>query len=198
MEEVLGTRIPESVQFYVKRIQENAGTMGRLISDVLEYSTAGRQKGTPYWVRLGQVLDSLAQELKPQLDRSGVRLEIQRPMPQVLGDETRLRQVFSNLITNAMNHLGGTRNPHVEVSAEPSEHGHTFCVADNGPGIPRKAQAKIFDLFYSRGTRGANNGSGIGLAIVKKTVESYRGRVWVDSEPGRGCRFYVYIPETKR
>ena len=197
MEEVLDKRVPESVRYYLKRIHENAGTMGRLISDVLEYSTAGRQKGSPYWVRLGQVLDSLAQELRPQLDRAGVRLEIQRPLPQVLADETRLRQVFSNLMTNALKHLGGTKDALIEVSAEPSERGHNICVADNGPGIPRKEQPRIFDLFYSRGADGGQNGSGIGLAIVKKTVESYRGRVWVESEPGRGCRFFVYLPETK-
>ncbi len=197
MEEAIGTRIPESVAYYLKRIHENAGTMGRLISDVLEYSTAGRQKGTPYWVRLGQVLGSLAQEIKPQLDRSGVRMEIQRPMPEVLADETRLRQVFSNLVTNALRHLGGARDPLIEISAESSERGHTICVADHGPGIPRKEQAHVFDLFYSRAARSGENGSGIGLAIVKKTVESCGGRVWVESESGRGCRFFVYFPETK-
>ncbi|MFQ5457894.1 MAG: PAS domain S-box protein [Myxococcota bacterium] len=197
LEEALGSTVTESGRHYLKRIEENARTMGRLISDVLEYSTAGRLKGTPYWIRLGQLLDSLGAELRPQLDKSAIRLEIQRPMPQVLADETRMRQVFSNLITNAIKHLRGVRNGLIEVSAEQGERGHTLCVADNGMGISREDQEHIFDLFFSRGSNGGGRSSGIGLAIVKKTIEAYRGRVWVESEPGKGARFYLQIPETK-
>ena len=118
-------------------------------------------------------------------------------MPHVLADETRIRQVFCNLITNAITHLRGTKEGLVEVSAESNERGHTICVADNGIGIPREEQPHIFDLFFSRGSNGGDSSSGIGLAIVKKTIEAYKGRVWVESDPGHGARFYVYLPETK-
>ena len=197
LEEALGPSVAESSRYYLKRIEANARTMGRLISDVLEYSTAGQQKGTPYWVRLGQLLDSISQEFRPQLDKAGVRLEIQRPMPQVLADETRIRQVFCNLIANAITHLRGVKEGLVEVSAESNERGHTICVADNGVGIPAEEQSHIFDLFFSRGCNGDDRSSGIGLAIVKKTIEACQGRVWVESDPDRGARFYVYFPETK-
>ena len=61
----------------------------------------------------------------------------------------------------------------------------------------REEQPHIFDLFFSRGSNGGDSSSGIGLAIVKKTIEAYKGRVWVESDPGHGARFYVYLPETK-
>jgi PAS domain S-box-containing protein len=197
LKEACGERLTETGKHYLGRIQENARTMGRLISDVLEYSTAGRMTGTPYWVRIGPVLDCIAEELGPQLSEAGVRLEIQRPLPQVVADETRLRQVFSNLLANALKHLREVEDPVIEVSAEPAERGHIICVADNGKGMPPELHDRIFDLFFTHGSPKGDGATGLGLAIVKKTVETYGGRVWVESAPGRGARFYVHFPETK-
>jgi PAS domain S-box-containing protein len=197
LQEACGERLTETGKHYLGRIQENARTMGRLISDVLEYSTAGRMTGTPYWVRIGPVLDCIAEELGPQLSEAGVRLEIQRPLPQVVADETRLRQVFSNLLANALKHLREVEDPVIEVSAEPAERGHIICVADNGKGMPPELHDRIFDLFFTHGSPTGDGATGLGLAIVKKTVETYGGRVWVESAPGRGARFYVHFPETK-
>jgi two-component system sensor kinase FixL len=197
LEEACGERLTQSGRQYLARIQENARTMGRLISDVLEYSTAGRKTGAPYWVRIGPVIQCISEELGPQLGRAGVRLEVEPPLPQVLADETRLRQVFSNLIANALKHLDGVENPVIKVSAEPAERGHVICVADNGRGMSREVQDRIFDLFFTHGSPKGEGATGLGLAIVEKTVESYGGRVWVESAPGRGARFYLHFPETK-
>jgi PAS domain S-box-containing protein len=197
LEETCGKRLTQSGRQYLARIQENARTMGRLISDVLEYSTAGRKTGTPYWVRIGPVIQCISEELGPRLGQAGVRLEVQPPLPQVLADETRLRQVFSNLLANALKHLDGIENPVIEVSAEPAERGHVICVADNGRGMAPELQARIFDLFFTHGSPKGEGATGLGLAIVKKTLETYGGRVWVESAPGRGARFYLHFPETK-
>jgi signal transduction histidine kinase len=171
--------------------------MGRLISDVLEFSTVGRNGGSPYWVSIEPLMDALSEEFAPRFAKVGVRMEIQRPLPQIMGDETRLRQVFSNLITNALRHLSGVKNPLIEVSAEAAERGHILCVADNGCGIPPELHNRVFDLFFSNTSSPEEKGTGLGLAIVKKAVEAFGGRVWVESKPDCGARFNIYLPETK-
>ena len=197
LEETCGGQLPEAGRYFLDRVKENARQMDRLISDLLELSTAGQAAGVCYWVPARSVVEGIAEDLAPLLAVSGARLEIQEPMPQVLADETRLRQVFLNLIGNAAKHMGRPEGGVIEVSAEPAERGYVFCVADSGVGIDPVLHERIFEMFYSRPTNGEGRGFGLGLPIVRKIVEAHGGRIWVQSEPERGARFYVHFPDSK-
>jgi PAS domain S-box-containing protein len=197
MAESCGAELPESGRYFLGRVKDSAHQMDRLICELLELSTAGNANGARYWVPVRQVLREIAEELAPQLDAAGVRLDIQEPLPQVFADETRLRQVFANLIGNALRHMGRDSGGVIEVASEPAEHGHVFSVTDNGAGVPFELQDRIFEMFYTRSQNGSSQGFGLGLAIVKKIVEAHGGHIWVESEPGNGARFYFNFPQTE-
>jgi len=115
----------------------------------------------------------------------------------VLCDRTRLYQVFSNLIGNALDYMGPVSDPTItiEVFEDPDE--HRIVVRDNGRGIAPAQRERIFDLFQTCGPRAdGRRGTGIGLAIVKKIAQSQRGRVWVESRPGEGAAFHLTLPRS--
>ena len=197
LEETCGAQLPETGRYFLDRVKGNARQMDHLISELLELSTAGQATGACYWVPARSVLQGIAEDLAPLIEGSGARLEIQGPIPQVLADEVRLQQVFANLIGNAAKHMGRREGGTIEVSAEPAERGHVFCVADNGVGIDPGLHERIFEMFYTRPTNGEGRGFGLGLPIVRKIVEAHGGRVWVESEPECGARFFVHFPDTK-
>lgn len=107
-------------------------------------------------------------------------------------DPNRVTVVFKNLISNAIKYMGEQNNPMIEVGCEELQKEYKFFVRDNGIGIDPRYQEKVFDLFQ---TLDKGKGTGIGLAIVKKIVESHGGRVWVESVPGQGSTFYFTHPK---
>ncbi len=115
-------------------------------------------------------------------------------MPVVRGDSTQLLQVFQNLIGNAVK-FGPRQSPKAHVSAQRNYNEWIFSVKDNGIGIEDKYFDRIFVIFQQLSKKGPFQGTGIGLAIVKKIVERHRGRIWLESEVGVGSTFYFTIPE---
>jgi signal transduction histidine kinase len=142
------------------------------------------------------VLLQLAAELKPRLETAGIELALPSNLvTRVFCDRSRLYQVFSNLIGNAIDHMGARRDARIEVRIDEDDRQHEIVVADNGRGVDAAHRERIFEAFQSIGTRAdGRRGTGMGLAIVKKIVERRGGRVWVESEPGRGARFHVTLP----
>jgi signal transduction histidine kinase len=115
--------------------------------------------------------------------------------PLLLCDRTRLYQVFSNLVGNALQHMGecADRSIEVEIRREPDR--DVLVVRDHGAGIEAGELDRIFDVFYSRSrSKGAGGSTGVGLAIVRKIAETHGGRAWAESEPGRGASFHVSLP----
>jgi PAS domain S-box-containing protein len=188
--------LDETGRHFVDRIEQAARTMESLIHDLLELARIGEPGERPVLVDPREVLQQLAAELKPRLEAAGIDLVLPGPLvSRVYCDRSRLYQVFSNLIGNAIDHMGPRRDARIEVQIEEDDEAHEIVVADNGRGVDPAHRDRIFEIFQSIGTRAdGGRGTGMGLTIVKKIVEKRGGRVWVDSEPGRGARFHATLP----
>jgi signal transduction histidine kinase len=187
--------LDETGHHFLDRIEQAARTMEALIHDLLELARIGEGE-RPALVDPREVLLQLAAELKPRLESAGIELALPGGLvSRVYCDRSRLYQVFSNLIGNAIDHMGPRRDARIEVGIREDERQHEIVVADNGRGIDPAHRERIFEVFQSIGTRSdGRRGTGIGLAIVKKIVERRGGQVWVDGEPGCGARFHVTLP----
>jgi two-component system, NtrC family, sensor kinase len=130
-----------------------------------------------------------------QLEKASVETSLAKDVT-VLGDEGRLGQVFVNLLVNAAHALSGHREPRVSVSTERIGDQVRAVVSDNGPGIARRDQGRIFDAFFS--TKSAAAGTGLGLSISREIVRRHGGELSVESEEGRGCRFTILLPASPR
>lgn len=188
--------LDETGRHFVDRIEQAARTMESLISDLLELARIGEPGERPVLVDPREVLLQLAAELKPRLESAGIELVMSGVLAsRVYCDRSRLYQVFSNLIGNAIDHMGPRLDARIEVRINEDDEGHEIVVTDNGRGIDPAHCDRIFEIFQSIGIRSdGRRGTGMGLAIVKKIVEKRGGRVWVESEPGRGARFHATLP----
>jgi PAS domain S-box-containing protein len=188
--------LDETGHHFLDRIEQAARTMEALIHDLLELARIGDAGERPVLVDPREVLLQLAAELKPRLEAAGIDLALPSDHgSRVYCDRSRLYQVFSNLIGNAIDHMGPRRDARIEVVIGEDDQQHEIIVADNGRGIDPAHCERIFEVFQSIGTRSdGRRGTGMGLAIVKKIVERRGGRVWVESEPGLGARFHVTLP----
>jgi two-component system sensor kinase FixL len=179
---------------FLERIEQAGRTMEALIRDLLELSRIGRT-GHATRVSPRAVLLQLAAELKPRLDAQGVELVIPDDPPAVVCERTRLYQLFSNLVGNALDHMGEEERPRIEVEIDERGEECLITVRDNGRGIDAEHHDRIFEVFQSLGPRrDGSRGTGMGLAIVRKIAETQGGQAWVESEPGRGAAFKVSLP----
>ncbi|MFA9480138.1 CHASE3 domain-containing protein [Phycisphaerales bacterium AB-hyl4] len=189
-----GQKLDEEGRAQLEEMVRVVGRMDQMIDDILEYARLGRTEGRPRRVALAELLPTVVSDLRPPAD---VRVEFASDPPVVKGDPVRLRQVFLNLIGNAIKHgrqaTDGDRL-RVEVSWERTEAGWEFCVSDNGPGIEAAHHERIFRMFQTLKPRDESDSTGVGLALVKRIVEQVGGEVWVASEPGAGCRFHFTWP----
>jgi len=175
---------------YLHRIATAAGRMDMLIQDVLNYSRIVRAELPLEAVDVGELLSGIV-ETYPMLSPDKADVILEGPFPRVLGNQAMLTQVFSNLLGNAVKFVSPGIRPRVRVWTE--ERGERVCLLfeDNGIGIPAHQHARIFRIF-EQGISGYE-GTGIGLAIVKKAVERMGGKIALESEPGRGSTFSVEV-----
>jgi len=180
---------------FLDRVEQAGRTMEALIRDLLELSRIGRTPQATIRVNPRSVLLQLSAELKPRLDAQEVALILPDDAPALVCERTRLYQLFSNLIGNALDHMGDVRDACIEVGIDEEPHHHVISVRDNGRGIAPEHSERIFEVFQSLGPRrDGSRGTGMGLAIVRKIAETQGGQAWVESEPGRGACFKVRLP----
>ncbi len=170
----------------VGRIRGAAGKMQRLIDDLLELSRIGRMTNPPEDVALAELAGEVRELLAGTIAERGAEVVIAPDLPVVRGDRTRLRQVVQNLMQNALQYMGDQRLPRIEVGVRPAEDGpdDVLTVRDNGIGIEPQYRDTVFELFQRLDA--GTEGSGVGLALVKRIVEVHGGRVWVESVPPKG------------
>jgi signal transduction histidine kinase len=177
----------------IERIRGAAHTMQRLLSELLELSRIGRIANEPEPVPLAEVAREAVELMAGRIREAGVDVRIAPNMPVVQGDRVRLREVYQNLVENAVKFMGDQPEPRIEIDAWQKGTEVISCVRDNGVGIEPQYHEKIFGLFERLSKR--QDGTGIGLALVKRIVEVHGGRIWVESEgAGKGSAFCFILP----
>lgn len=180
---------------FIDRIEQAGRTMESLIHDLLELSRIEGPGEPAPLVDPQAVLLQLKAELKPRLEDAGIELVLPEAPTRIACDRIRLYQVFSNLIGNAIEHMGECDSPRIEVEIREHPGSHDLVVSDNGVGIAAEYHQLIFEVFRSlSGRRRGRQGAGIGLAIVRRIAEAHGGRVWVESALHEGAKFHVSLP----
>ncbi|MBP9790675.1 MAG: hypothetical protein KBD57_09065, partial [Bacteroidia bacterium] len=175
-------------------IKQRVNRMEDLINAILDYSRADRRIGEDEKVDTNKlVIDTLDFIGKPD----NAELIFTNQLPVLFSDRTRLSQVFSNLIGNAIKY-NDKPDIKVFVSSIETPEGYTFSVKDNGPGIDPLYHERIFVIFQTLNRRDDVESTGVGLAIVKKIVEDCGGKVWVESDLGKGADFKFFWPKNKK
>lgn len=179
---------------YLNRISAAAEKMNTLIGHVLEISRIGRTDTAPEQVPFREVVTEAVMSLKPLVKKMNVDLRIESADVTINANRLRMIQVFENLIVNAIKYIGsGNPNPVVEVGVRSEGGRNVFFVRDNGIGIDKKFHDDIFNIFRRLEGAAGIEGNGVGLAIVKKIIETQGDRIWLESEPGRGSTFYFTV-----
>jgi PAS domain S-box-containing protein len=177
----------------IDRISGAARKMQALLNDLLELSRVGRIINPPQDVRFDEIVHEAIDHVRGQLDEINAIVEIQRDLPIVHGDRVRLVEVVQNLVENAVKYAkpGGRLRIQIGTDGEKNRV-HTFYIRDNGIGIEPQYYERIFGLFNKLDNQ--SEGTGIGLSLVKRIVEVHNGRIWVESEKGKGATFYFTLP----
>jgi signal transduction histidine kinase len=186
-------KLDDRADMYIKYAVEGARRMQTLIHDLLAYARVTSAARPLQPIDSSVVLADVIQQLRAAIEGSQAEIKSEA-MPMVSADEGQLRQVFQNLIANAIK-FHGDGPPHVEIRAESTEKMWNFAVADDGIGIPEESGRRLFQMFQRLHTREEYEGSGIGLAISKRIVERHGGSIWFDSVPGKGTTFHFTIPK---
>jgi light-regulated signal transduction histidine kinase (bacteriophytochrome) len=179
-----------------RRLQAILGMSNRLaklIENLMNYSRIGCVPRADADVDLNAVIEQVVEMLRPVIDERGGEVRLANRLPKAAADANLLGMVFSNLISNGLKFNESPR-PSVEIGTLATDPA-TIYVRDNGIGIAPEHQEAVFALFRRLHSQKKYEGTGAGLTIVRKIVESYGGRVWLESEPGRGSTFYVALGE---
>lgn len=174
-------------------VLSSAGRMKRLIEDILNLARAGGEVELNPGVKAGVVLETVLEDLREAIVESRARVSID-PLPAVRANEPQLLRLFENLIGNAIKYRGKDP-PEIRISALERGQEWVFCVSDNGSGIDPLNRGHVFDTFWRGPEVPRTEGTGLGLAICKRIVQQHAGRIWVESEPGKGSRFYFTLPK---
>ena len=177
----------------IQRIYLAAYKMQDLLKDLLELSRIGRAMNPPQRISFAELAEEALDLTEGRLQERGARTVIQPDLPVVHGDRQRLLELLQNLVDNAAKYMGDQTNPTIEIGQLGREgNKSTLFVRDNGMGIAPEYHERIFGLFNKLDP--SVDGTGVGLAIAKRIVEFHGGRLWVESEPGKGATFYFTLP----
>ncbi len=191
IEEDLGDALTEETQRQMNLLRGRVHRMEALINGILQYSRAGRVEAKPETLGVEQLLAEVIDSLAPPPEFT---IKVEPGMPTLLTERVPLEQVFANLIGNALKHHH-RRNGTVAIAAKDQGEFYEFAVADDGPGILPQYHEKVFTIFQTLEARDKVESTGIGLALVKKIVESKGGSIRLDSQAGRGTTFYFDWPK---
>lgn len=186
----------DKIRIDLDRISAAADRMNELLSDLLELSRVGRILNPSEEINLVNLANDAVESLDGRLRARNITVRVSPDLPLVFGDRIRLRELFENLIDNAAKYMGSQPDPVIEIGVRPGSEPVIF-IKDNGIGIEPQYQARIFTLFEQLNP--GMEGTGIGLALVKRIIETHGGKIWVESDGhGRGSAFCFTIPSSSQ
>jgi PAS domain S-box-containing protein len=189
-------RLDSDGEEFLGFVLEGATRMSDLLKTLLAYSRVSTRKPDFAQVDTEAIFQESLEMLRLAIRESHATVT-HTPLPTVTGDPTQIRQLFQNLLGNAIK-FRGAREPEIQVSAEPEEDAWHYSVRDNGIGIEPQYFDTVFAIFQRLHTREEYEGSGVGLAICRRIMEQHGGEIWVESEPGAGSTFHFRIPKSQQ
>ena len=184
----------EKVESDLKFIENGTAKMEHLLNDTLQLSRIGRMVNPPEDVPFGKIAQEALEQTAHQIKSSGVEITVAEDFPAVHVDRVRIVEVLVNLITNSINYMGEQPSPKIDIVYRIDDSETVFFVQDNGIGIDKSQHERVFELFYK--VDKSSKGTGAGLAIVKRIIEVHNGRIWIESEKGKGCTVCFTLPVT--
>jgi len=199
LEEDYQDKLDQQGKDHLKEIRKGTDRMNELIDDLLTLTRVSRIQNPYENVDMNQLIESVIERLKYDLDKFKVELVVQKNIPTVLCDHIKMAEVFANLISNAIkfsskNTQDTQAHPKVEIGCQNREDVHEFYVRDNGIGIDPQYHDQIFGIFKRLHTAEEYEGTGAGLNIVKRVIDDVGGKIWIESELRKGATFYFTIP----
>ena len=171
-------------------LQSRVTRMDGLIDGILQYSRVGRIEEEKVKIDLEKQVPEIIDYLAPP---ENFKIEIETELPTIISEKTRITQVFQNLLSNAIKYMDKPEGI-IKIGCSKEDEFYKFYVSDNGPGIDEKYHEKIFQIFQTLHSKDQYESTGVGLTLIKRIVEMYDGRVWLESEVGNGCIFFFTLP----
>ena len=188
-----GNQIDPKSQSYLKKISEASHRMAGLVDDLLAFSRIGQAEMYHLSLSLKDIVNEVIHELRHKIE--GRKVEwIVGDLPEVMGDSVMLWQVMMNLISNALKFTRTRDQTRIEIGASDSGNQHIVFVRDNGVGFDSQSAAKLFAVF-KRLHSDEFEGTGVGLANVRRIIERHGGKAWAEGESGEGATFYFSLPK---
>ena len=184
--------LDDTAQEFIDYAVDGAERMRTLINDLLDYSRVNVQERPQESVNCDDAMEAAIRSLNQAIERNGADIKIS-PLPVVIGDESQLHRLFQNLLSNALK-FRGDNSPVIRVWAELHGDEWIFSVKDNGIGIAPEYREKVFGMFSRLHSRAQYEGTGVGLALCSKIAQRHGGRIWVESDVGKGATFRFNIP----
>ena len=192
-----GTSLSQSNRDLLKVISDSSKQMGRLIDDLLTFSRTGRSELKLVPVEMSCFVKHTVQELAPEVGDRKVSWKI-GPLPTVQADPVTLRQVMVNLICNALKYSSKRPESKIEIGVKEGRRETTFFVRDNGVGFDPRYSSKLFGVFQRLHSAAEFQGTGIGLAIVRRIIARHGGKTWAEGAVDKGATFYFSLPKVSR
>tara|TARA_R100001143_G_scaffold63592_2_gene73065 strand:+ start:1138 stop:5292 length:4155 start_codon:yes stop_codon:yes gene_type:complete len=196
LERKYGDQLDEKANKYIYFAVDGAKRMRQIILDLLDFSTIGKSVDLKEEVDINEIVDETCLLQRKAIEETGTDI-VKENLPKILAQRAVIAQIFQNLIGNAVKFIHKEGSPKIVISASESEEEWTFSVKDNGIGIEEEYFDKIFTIFQKLHQNEQYEGTGMGLAIVKKSVENLGGSIWVESTPGEGSNFIFTIKKVK-
>jgi light-regulated signal transduction histidine kinase (bacteriophytochrome) len=193
LKEDYSKQIDPEGQKILDRIMSNSKRMGRLIDDLLDFSRLGRSEINIAEIDMSKIVGEVVEELA----NSGVSIPKEfhlEDLPSAKGDFNLIKQVWSNLISNAIKYSGKKGLPVIDIGTMNDGTRTIFFIRDNGDGFDMQYYSKLFGVFQRLHKESEFTGTGVGLALVQRIILRHGGRVWAEGTPGEGAVFYFYLP----
>jgi light-regulated signal transduction histidine kinase (bacteriophytochrome) len=194
LEEDYSQKLDDEGNQTLQTIIKNAEKMGQLIDDLLEFSRLGRKGIEKRQVDINKLIEGILQELKAQEQERIINVKI-HPLEEVAVDSQMIKQVWVNLIANALKYTRNTEVAEIEIGSNVATQEICFYIRDNGVGFNMDYKDKLFKVFQRLHSAEEFEGTGVGLALVKRIIDRHGGKIWAEAKENEGATFYFTIPK---